>query len=83
MLYHLGMKRTNMPCVPAALKAIALLAPVLLASVASAQQRDLPISPAIRDFANPPILLSFFLLIVVVAAAVGANLLPSKRGHQD
>lgn len=83
VLYHLGMKRTNMPCVPGALKAVALLAPVLIAGVASAQQRDLPISPAIRDFANPPILLSFFLLIVVVAAAIGPNLMPSKRGHQD
>lgn len=76
------MKRINKPCVPAALKACALLAPVLLASAASARD-NLPISPAIREFANPPILLSFFLLIVVVAAAVGANLLPSKRGHQD
>ncbi len=82
MLYHLGMKRTNMPCVPAALRVCALLAPLLLAGAARAQQ-DLPISPAIREFANPPIILSFFLLILVVAVAVGANLLPSKRGHQD
>ena len=53
-----------------------------LAGAAGAQQ-ELPISPAIRDFANPPTLLSGFLLLVGGGIAIGINLLPSKRGHQD
>lgn len=72
------MKRS--PKLSVVLSALAL--PALLTGVAAAQQ-ELPISPTIREFANPPVLLSGFLLLVVGGIAIGVNLLPSKRGHQD
>lgn len=40
-----------------------------------------PPSPSKQD--DPPTLRSYFLLAVLIAAAVGANCIPSKRGHQD
>ncbi|MCW5768441.1 MAG: hypothetical protein KIT19_07135 [Phycisphaeraceae bacterium] len=40
-----------------------------------------PPSPAKQD--DPPTIRSYFLLALLVAAAVGANCIPSKRGHQD
>jgi len=31
----------------------------------------------------PPILWSYLVLIIILAAVVTANMIPSKRGHQD
>lgn len=60
------------------------------ASLADAQPRrdtgvDLttvrPPAPAKQD--DPPTIRSYFLLALLIAAAAGANVIPSKRGHQD
>lgn len=40
-----------------------------------------PPAPTKQD--DPPLLRSYFLLAALVAAAIGANCIPSKRGHQD
>ena len=40
-----------------------------------------PPAPPKQD--TPPIVMSYLLLAILVAAAVGANTIPSKRGHQD
>lgn len=61
-----------------------------VASVAEAQPgRPAPVdltevrppTPGKQDV--PPTLRSYMLLGLLVAAAVGANTIPSKRGHQD
>jgi len=40
-----------------------------------------PPAPPKQD--TPPVIMSYMLLAVLVAAAIGANTIPSKRGHQD
>ncbi|MBS0197548.1 MAG: hypothetical protein JSR77_12400 [Planctomycetes bacterium] len=32
---------------------------------------------------EPPIIMNYLSLFVIIATVVGANLIPSKRGHQD
>lgn len=32
---------------------------------------------------DPPVILPYAFLLLLGAAAIGANLIPSKRGHQD
>lgn len=65
------------------------LASVLVLSVAataSAQQNKalaLPKAPTAKIPDSPPVLMSYLFLLVIVGGAVGAALIPSKRGHQD
>ncbi|MCC6970923.1 MAG: hypothetical protein IT434_11960 [Phycisphaerales bacterium] len=57
-----------------------------LASVANAQPSKnlaLPKAPTAKIPDSPPVLMSYLFLIVIVGGAVGAALIPSKRGHQD
>lgn len=57
-----------------------------LAATASAQQAKklaLPKAPTAKVPDSPPVLMSYLFLIVIVGGAVGAALIPSKRGHQD
>lgn len=44
-------------------------------------ERVLPPTP--RRAPTPPTLWNYFVLLVVGGAIFGANLIPSKRGHQD
>ena len=62
----------------------------LLASPAQAQPntkkkgaevRAEPPTPKKSD--NPPTLWNYLILIVILGAVFGANMIPSKRGHQD
>lgn len=32
---------------------------------------------------EPPVLMGYLAIIIIVGAVVGANMIPSKRGHQD
>lgn len=70
--------------------AVALCTVALGASFALAQPRrpeavDLtevrPPAPTKQD--APPIITSWFLVALLGGGAIGANLIPSKRGHQD
>ena len=57
-----------------------------LAATASAQQNKplaLPKAPTAKIPDSPPVLMSYLFLIVIVGGAVGAALIPRKRGHQD
>lgn len=46
------------------------------------QQKLQPPSPGKEDESRP-IFAQYLVLVAIVGAAVGANLIPSKRGHQD
>lgn len=54
-------------------------------STADGQQNQQPAMrmPSPTKEEDPGVLMQYFALIVLVGAAVGANLIPSKRGHQD
>lgn len=57
-----------------------------IAATVSAQPSKtlaLPKAPTAKIPDNPPVLMSYLFLIVIVGGAVGAALIPSKRGHQD
>lgn len=32
---------------------------------------------------EPPVIMNYLTMLIILAAAVGANMIPSKRGHQD
>ena len=56
------------------------------AAAASTAMQDDPASqrpPVPSTTAEPPIITTFLLIAVLVAVGVGAQALPSKRGHQD
>lgn len=63
---------------------------VVLTSGAVAQPQDgqTPATPQLRPPTpgkpdDPPVIMNYLSLVVIIAAVVGANLIPSKRGHQD
>ncbi len=48
------------------------------------QKQEIRIDPPTPQRADkPPILWNYLVAIIIIAAAFGANLIPSKRGHQD
>ena len=32
---------------------------------------------------EPPVIMNYLTMLIILSAAVGANMIPSKRGHQD
>lgn len=67
-------------------RSLALASALTLAAAANAQPSKnlaLPKAPTARIPDNPPVLMSYLFLLVIVGGAVGAALIPSKRGHQD
>lgn len=46
-------------------------------------QQNIVRMPSPSKEESPAIVMQYFALIVIAAAAIGANLIPSKRGHQD
>lgn len=81
------MRKTRL-AIPALMLTLALGGSV--AFIADAQPRrpeavDLttmrPPLPQKQD--KPPFIMPWLLITALVAAAVGANMIPSKRGHQD
>lgn len=42
-----------------------------------------PVLPQAKDVGNPPTIRTFIVALLLVGLAVGANAIPSKRGHQD
>lgn len=39
--------------------------------------------PVPRKADRPPVLWNYLVLIIIIGAVFGANMIPSKRGHQD
>ncbi|MEM8756305.1 MAG: hypothetical protein AAGF47_00805 [Planctomycetota bacterium] len=74
---------------PAAILAIILTVGVAVAvSIASpAIAQDGSASslrpPRVTNDGEPPVFFMYFSAVVIIALAVGANMIPSKRGHQD
>jgi hypothetical protein len=69
------------------LSAGALALGMLVASTAIAQTPPAtggpkPPTPGKED-ASAPLIWNYFIVIVLLVTAVGANMIPSKRGHQD
>lgn len=65
---------------------LALAAGLLLLSAAGAVAQDQPQGPrppVPTKEDKPPIIMNYLTMVVLGAIAVGANLIPSKRGHQD
>lgn len=53
------------------------------ASAPSARAEDTPRPPVPGKQDKPPLVMMYLVLAGLVAMVVGANLIPSKRGHQD
>ena len=48
------------------------------------KQVELPTEPPTPKRADkPPVIWNFLVALIIIGAAFGANMLPSKRGHQD
>jgi len=62
---------------------IVALAVCLVAVSSALGQPSGPQPPTPTKADTPPVVMNYLCLIVIVAAAIGANLIPSKRGHQD
>lgn len=69
----------------AALIALGVGTTVSIPTPAAAQQQPTTAirMPAPSKEEDPGVLMQYLALVVIAAAAVGANLIPSKRGHQD
>jgi hypothetical protein len=72
-----------------ALTGAALLAALALAPAALAQGQpkktgdDAVRMPSPRKAEEPPTLFIYFIVLVILGVVFGANMIPSKRGHQD
>ena len=72
--------------------ALTLRAPACLMAPAMAQQTPAtdpnaapkpPAPPTPGKPDEPPVVMNYLVMILIIAMVVGANLIPSKRGHQD
>ncbi|MCW5777421.1 MAG: hypothetical protein KIS87_13375 [Phycisphaeraceae bacterium] len=62
---------------------IVVLAVCVVAVSAAFGQPGGPQPPTPTKADTPPVVMNYICLLVIVAMAIGANLIPSKRGHQD
>ncbi len=72
----------------ALLLATVVAMPLAATSVALAQPpaTDAPAAPAPPTPGKPdepPLVMNYFVMLIILAVVIGANLIPSKRGHQD
>ncbi len=74
----------------AGLLAAMLVAPMVVVPLAVAQQPAAdpnaakpltPPTPGKPD--DPPLVMNYMTMMLIIGLVVGANLIPSKRGHQD
>lgn len=66
-----------------ALPLAALLWAAAPAEAQPGKQQGAPSPPTPKQPDEPPIVMNYLVLLVVAAAILGANAIPSKRGHQD
>ena len=79
-IYALGMTtRALRPLVASAVLAGALWA----AAPEARAQNSAPRPPEPKIVDDAPVLRTYFVLAVIAALVIGANTIPSKRGHQD
>ncbi|MCX5689360.1 MAG: hypothetical protein NTV94_06160 [Planctomycetota bacterium] len=81
------MKKSILACLLAA----TLVAPMVAVPFAVARQQPAadpnatkaltPPTPGKPD--DPPLVMNYLTMMLIIAMVVGANLIPSKRGHQD
>lgn len=70
----------------AGILALPLAAALWVATPALAQpnkQQGAPTPPTPKQPDDPPIIMNYLVMVAIVAAILGANAIPSKRGHQD
>jgi len=67
--------------VAGAIAAVSCVAPPAYAQQGDPAAELSPPTPGKID--KPPTVWNYLTMILIVAAVVGANLIPSKRGHQD
>ncbi|MCC6675903.1 MAG: hypothetical protein IT436_02050 [Phycisphaerales bacterium] len=70
----------------AGILALPLAAVLWAAAPAQAQpnkQQGAPTPPTPKQPDEPPIIMNYLVMVAVAAAILGANAIPSKRGHQD
>jgi hypothetical protein len=77
-------RRILMSSLPAALIGICTLVGTATEARAQPQrQQDQLRMPSPSKEEDPSFLAQIFVLLVIAGAAIGANVIPSKRGHQD
>ncbi len=64
-----------------AISALAFVAPVRAQDGGQPAPTLAPPTPGKPD--NPPVVMNYLTMLLIIASVVGANLIPSKRGHQD
>jgi hypothetical protein len=63
---------------------LACLAPMASAQQPPKKQQDDTVRmPAPKKADEPPTLWAYLAVFIILAAVFGANMIPSKRGHQD
>lgn len=81
---RIGLLRRGAAMALVGLSLVALPSPAAAQVKSDPNANKGPIKPPIAKKADAdPILWNIFAMILVIAAVVGANLIPSKRGHQD
>jgi hypothetical protein len=72
------------PCLGAALSLLSLTTIAEAQQPAPRRTEDAIRMPQPRKAdENPPTLWAYFAVFIILAAVFGANMIPSKRGHQD
>lgn len=71
-----------------ALLAMALAMPLAVPAGALAQPpapdaAKPPSPPPLGKPDEPPVVMNYFVMLLILGVVIGANLIPSKRGHQD
>lgn len=72
-----------MSSLPATLIGICTLVGTATEAQAQPQQQEQLRMPSPSKEEDPSFLAQVFVLLVIAGAAIGANVIPSKRGHQD
>jgi len=57
--------------------------PVVAQDTPAAADAGSPKPPTPDKLEDGPVVMNYFTMIIIIALVVGANLIPSKRGHQD
>jgi hypothetical protein len=64
-----------------AVASIAFALPALAQTEAPVQETLL--APQVKEVGDPPTIWGYVLFALLIGLAVGVNVMPSKRGHQD
>lgn len=83
-LIRMGTKLRTAALLMALLGGLSFAEPSALAQSSRKKQQEVVTEPPTpRRADKPPIIWNFMVALVIVGAAFGANMIPSKRGHQD